>query len=64
MCYLRYNIIPTIVIDDVNSRDMSRYIVIENLEGKLATNRLFSGKLKLAFKIYFVATLNFLAERE
>ena len=41
-----------------------RYIVIENLEGKLGTNRLFSGKLKLAFKIYFVATLNFLTERE
>ena len=34
--------IPTIVMDDVNSKDMSRYILIENGEGKLATKRLFS----------------------
>ena len=34
-------------MDDVNSKDMSRYIVIENGEGKLATKRLFSWKLKL-----------------
>ena len=46
-------------MDDVNSRDMSRYKVIENWKEKLATKSLFSCNLRLE-DLIFMKNSNFL----